>query len=203
MKTRLFHPDESLDRNPTDDGAKFHLPVGVVNEAGYTHAIDVDMCCRPQYTRLLYVTWDMGMASSFAFIYAPRWCPRWGSLLVAQIATSGMRRDRWRADHIKDVMADGPIPIYSPSFLKPTPGVLEMGIIVSCLAGIVACFGECIIGIIGAIVDCLECVISGAPIIIIITFLRLSWAASDERRTAIIGLFTGIVDCICDCLCCG
>ena len=64
MKTRLFHPDESLDRNPTDDGAKFHLAVGVVNEAGYTHAIDIDMCCRPQYTRLLYVTWDMGIASS-------------------------------------------------------------------------------------------------------------------------------------------
>ena len=41
-----------------------------------------------------------------------------------------------------------------------------MGIIVSCLTGFVTCIGECIIGIIGAILDCLECVILGAPIIL-------------------------------------
>lgn len=104
------------------------------------------------------------------------------------------------ADHIKDVMVPYQYTPNFTSFLKPTHGVLEMGIIVSCLAGIFTCFGECIIGIIGAIADCLECVISGAPNL---PFSAVFLSTSDERRTAIIGLFTGIVDCICDCLCCG
>lgn len=75
-----------------------------------------------------------------------------------------------------------------------------MGIIVSCLTEIVVCLGECIMGIFGAIADCLGCVIAGTP------YLSASchpWGTSDERRAAVIGLVTGIVDCICDCLCCG
>jgi len=90
---------------------------------------------------------------------------------------------------------------YAPNFTSfslANSRRLEMGIIISCLTGIVTCLGECIIGIIGAIVDCLECVISGTP-----THFSVFLSTSDERRAAIIGLFTGIVDCICDCLCCG
>ncbi|KAF8476310.1 hypothetical protein DFH94DRAFT_758373 [Russula ochroleuca] len=39
-----------------------------------------------------------------------------------------------------------------------------MGIIVSCLTEIVVCFGECIMGIFGAIADCLGCIIAGTPL---------------------------------------
>jgi len=103
------------------------------------------------------------------------------------------------ADHIKDVIFPyqyAPLQ-FSRSFSQAKSRRLEMGIIVSCLAGIVTCIGECLMGIIGAIVDCLECVISGAPT------LRLPRHTADGGRAAIFGLFTGIVDCICDCLCCG
>jgi phage-related protein len=37
-----------------------------------------------------------------------------------------------------------------------------MGIIVSCLTGIIGCIGECLMAIIGAIADCLKCIVSGA-----------------------------------------
>ena len=67
------------------------------------------------------------------------------------------------ADHIKDLMVPYQYTPNFTSFSQANSRRLEMGIIVSCLTGIVTCFGECIIGIIGAIVDCLECVISGTP----------------------------------------
>jgi hypothetical protein len=72
------------------------------------------------------------------------------------------------ADHIKDVMVPTIHPPIFTSFSQANSQRLEMGIIISCLVGIVTCLGECVMGVIGAIVDCLECVISGARI-----FLRL------------------------------
>jgi hypothetical protein len=104
-----------------------------------------------------------------------------------------------QADHIKDAM----LPCqYTPQFLifSQANSRPEMGIIVSCIAGIVACIGDCIMGIIGAIVDCLECIIAGTPYPL--GFMP-SLGTSDVRRAAITGLLTGIVDCICACLCCG
>lgn len=53
-------------------------------------------------------------------------------------------------------------------------------------------------GIIGAIADCLDCIISGA----LLSPLGGN-AVSDGKPIVIIGLLTGIVDCICDCICCG
>jgi hypothetical protein len=47
-------------------------------------------------------------------------------------------------------------PLPTPNYKRP-----EMGIIVSCLTGIVACLGACVMGIIGTIADCLECIVSG------------------------------------------
>ncbi len=66
----------------------------------------------------------------------------------------------------------------APSFLRANSRP-EMGIIVSCLAGVAGCIGECLMGIIGAIVDCLGCVLSGAPL----SFSESLFPdTSDERR---------------------
>jgi hypothetical protein len=99
-----------------------------------------------------------------------------------------------RIRHIKDVM--GPMPIH-PQFhiFSRANSRPEMGIIVSCLEDTVACIGDCIMGIIGAVVDCIGCVLAGTPYP---SAVMPSLGTSDEKRTAIVGLLTGIVDCICE-----
>ena len=67
-----------------------------------------------QYVQLLYVTWDMGIAFILVCLYtmhAPRWCPRWSTLLAIQIAASGCGEISRCGSYKR---RDSPIPIHSP-----------------------------------------------------------------------------------------
>ena len=90
------------------------------------------------------------------------WCPLWGAYARCTVAASGCGETAQGDQTYK--RCDGSIQ-YTPQLLKRTPSRPDMGIIVSCLTEIVVCLGECIMGIFGAIADCLGCVIAGTPYI--------------------------------------